>query len=203
MDIEKGEPADEWLMIQLQGGDGAALAVLMQRWEIPVKRFIFRLVGNTADAEDLAQEVFVRVFLKRHTYRAGARFSPWIFAIAANQAKNRLRWWKRRPTLSLSAWLEEGGDAEDETTASAILASGGDQDERMAAVQRAVSDLPLDQRTAIVLFEYEEKSMAEVAEIVGCSAKAVENRLYRARQQLRRALENGGMQRNVGPAGVT
>jgi len=70
-------------------------------------------------------------------------------------------------------------------------------------VQRAVSDLPLDQRTAIVLFEYEEKSMAEVAEIVGCSAKAVENRLYRARQQLRRALENGGMQRNVGPAGVT
>ena len=109
MDIENKAPADEQLMAQLQGGDAAALAVLMQRWEIPVKRFIFRLVGNTTEAEDLAQEVFVRVFLKRHTYRSGARFSSWVFAIAANLAKNRLRWWKRRPTLSLNAWLEEGG----------------------------------------------------------------------------------------------
>ena len=190
MDIENGAPADERLMTQLQGGDDAALSGLMQRWEIPVRRFIFRLVGNTADAEDLAQEVFVRVFLKRHTYRAGAKFSSWIFAIAANQAKNRLRWWKRRPTLSLSAWLEEGSDVADETTASAMLAASTDHDERMAAVQKAVSDLPLDQRTAIVLFEYEEKSMAEIAKILGCTSKAVENRLYRARQQLRRALGN-------------
>jgi RNA polymerase sigma-70 factor (ECF subfamily) len=159
-------------------------------------------VGNAADAEDLAQEVFVRVFLKRHTYRAGARFSSWVFAIAANQAKNRLRWWKRRPTLSLNAWREAGGDMEDESTTTARLTAGDDQDERMAAVQKAVSDLPLDQRTAIILFEYEERSMAEIAGIVGCSAKAVENRLYRARQQLRRALEIKGVQRDVGRTGA-
>jgi RNA polymerase sigma-70 factor (ECF subfamily) len=194
MDIERGAAADEGLMTQLQGGDDAALAVLMQRWEIPVKRFIFRLVGNTADAEDLAQEVFVRVFLKRHTYRTGARFSSWIFAIAANQAKNRLRWWKRRPTLSLNAWLESGGDVEDGTIKSAAAVPGYDQDERTETVQKAVSDLPFDQRTAIVLFEYEEKSMAEIAAIAGCSIKAVENRLYRARRQLRRALGNCGAQ---------
>jgi RNA polymerase sigma-70 factor (ECF subfamily) len=194
MDIERGAVADEGLMTQLQGGDDAALAMLMQRWEIPVKRFIFRLVGNTADAEDLAQEVFVRVFLKRHTYRTGARFSSWIFAIAANQAKNRLRWWKRRPTLSLNAWLESGGDVEDGTIKSAAAVPGYDQDERTETVQKAVSDLPLDQRTAIVLFEYEEKSMAEIAAIAGCSIKAVENRLYRARRQLRRALGNCGAQ---------
>jgi RNA polymerase sigma-70 factor (ECF subfamily) len=71
-----------------------------------------------------------------------------------------------------------------------MLAASTDHDERMAAVQKAVSDLPLDQRTAIVLFEYEEKSMAEIAKILGCTSKAVENRLYRARQQLRRALGN-------------
>lgn len=104
MDIETDPPADEWLMTRLQGGNDAALAMLMLRWEIPVKRFIFRLVGSVAEAEDLAQEVFVRVFLKRQTYRVGSRFSSWVFAIAANQAKNRLRWWKRRPTVSLDAW---------------------------------------------------------------------------------------------------
>ena len=91
----------------------------------------------------------------------------------------------------------------DETTASARLAAGTDHDERMAAVQKAVSDLPLDQRTAIVLFEYEEKSMAEIATILGCTSKAVENRLYRARRQLRRALGNEGTQRDVGSPGET
>jgi RNA polymerase sigma-70 factor (ECF subfamily) len=192
MDIEQDPPADESLMARLRGGDDAALAVLMQRWEVPIKRFIFRLVGNSAEADDLAHEVFARVFLKRESYREGSRFSSWVFAIAANQAKNRLRWWKRRPTLSLNAWLESGGDVEDDTAASASSAPGREMDERTAAVQKAVSDLPLDQRTAIVLFEYEEKSMAEIAGIAGCSAKAVENRLYRARRQLRRALEGCG-----------
>ena len=192
MDIETDPPADEWLMTRLQGGDDAALAMLMQRWEIPVKRFIFRLVGSAAEAEDLAQDVFVRVFLKRQTYRVGSRFSSWVFAIAANQAKNRLRWWKRRPTVSLNAWVDAGGDVADETAASTGGGKGLDQADRRTAVRKAVADLPLDQRTAIVLFEYEEKSMAEIADIAGCSVKAVENRLYRARQQLRRALEDCG-----------
>ena len=90
-------PSDEELMSRLQAGEDAALAPLMLRWEVPVKRFIFRLIGNTADAEDLAQEVFVRVYTKRASYRVGAKFSTWCFSIAANQAKNRLRWWRRRP----------------------------------------------------------------------------------------------------------
>lgn len=189
MDIENGAPDDEQLMMRLQGGDDAALAALMQRWEVSVKRLIFRLVGNSADAEDLAQEAFVRVYLKRHTYRSGAKFSSWVFAIAANQAKNRLRWWKRRPTLSLNEWLDSGGDPGGESIALASSPPGDDDNGRIAAVQTAVFALPLDQRTAIVLFEYEEKSMEEIAAIAGCSAKAVENRLYRARQTLRRALK--------------
>ena len=82
-----------------------------------MKRFIFRLVGHPAEAEDLAQEVFVRVFTKRTTYRPGAKFSTWCFAIAANQAKNRLRWWHRRPALSLDAWTEAGGETPDESRA--------------------------------------------------------------------------------------
>lgn len=189
MESEPGaNPSDEELMGQLQAGSDAALAPLMQRWELPVKRFIFRLVGSTAEAEDLAQEVFVRVYTKRSTYRPGAKFSTWCFSIAANQAKNRLRWWKRRPTLSLSAWMDTGGDAADQSTAGAQASDEAVRRERIATVQAAVADLPLDLRTALVLFEYEGQSMNEIAAALDCTPKAVENRLYRARQKLQQQL---------------
>ncbi len=175
-------------MSRLRAGEGEALAQLMERWEIPVKRFIFRIVGNTSEAEDLAQEVFLRVFTKRGTYREGARFSTWCFSIAANQARNRLRWWRRRPTLSLNSWSGEGGELPDESAQGAEASSQAVRRERIADIQRAVSDLPVDQRTALVLFEYEGQSMEGIASALGCSAKAVENRLYRARNQLRKAL---------------
>lgn len=189
MEADPGaSPSDEELMRRLQDGEAAALAPLMQRWEGPVKRFIFRIVGNTAEAEDLAQEVFVRVYTKRDTYRVGGRFSTWCFSIAANQAKNRLRWWRRRPALSLNAWTEEGGDAVDESRAGASAAHLALRREQVAAVQQAVAGLPLELRTALVLFEYEGQSMTDIAEALGCTAKAVENRLYRARLRLRQQL---------------
>ncbi len=184
-------PSDEELMLRLQAGHEPALAALMQRWELPVKRFLFRIVGNTAESEDLAQEVFVRVFTKRSSYRAGARFSTWCFTIAANQARNRLRWWRRHPALSWNAWTEAGGDAPDESPWGAQASATAVRHEQIATVQLAVAALPLDQRTALVLFEYEGQSMAEIAATLGCSPKAVENRLYRARQQLKSALAIG------------
>jgi RNA polymerase sigma factor (sigma-70 family) len=178
-------PSDEDLMGRLQAGEDAALAPLMHRWEAPVKRFIFRLIGNTAEAEDLAQEVFVRIYRKRSSYRPGAKFSSWCFSIAANQAKNRLRWWKRRPNLSLNAWMETGGDAADQSATGAQASVEAVKRERIAAVQAAVAALPLDLRTALVLFEYEQQSMGEIAAALHCTPKAVENRLYRARRMLR------------------
>jgi RNA polymerase sigma factor (sigma-70 family) len=192
MEPEAGSgPSDEELMRRLQGGDEAALAQLMLHWEMPVKRFIFRIVGNAAEADDLAQEVFARVYLRRATYRPGARFSTWCFSIAANQAKNRLRWWRHRPTISLNAWMEAGGDTADGSQVGQSASSKAVRQELIAAVQTAVAALPLDQRTALVLFEYEGLSMAEIATALNCSAKAVENRLYRARQQLKQALRLG------------
>lgn len=182
-------PSDEELMRRLQSGEEAALAPLMQHWEIPVKRFIFRLIGNTTEAEDLAQEVFMRIYTKRSTYRVGAKFSTWCFSIAANQAKNRLRWWHRRPTLSLNAWTEAGGNTADESPAGTQAGNQIIRRERIAAVQTAVTALPLDLRTALVLFEYEGHSVSEIAETLGCTPKAVENRLYRARQHLKRTLQ--------------
>jgi RNA polymerase sigma-70 factor (ECF subfamily) len=189
MELEAGSgPSDEELMRRLQGGEDAALAQLMLHWEIPVKRFIFRIVGNVAETEDLAQEVFVRVYQKRATYRVGAKFSAWCFSIAANQAKNRLRWWRRRPAISLNAWTETGGENADESRMGESASSQAVRGEQIAAVQTSVAALPLDLRTALVLFEYEGLSMAEIAAALSCSAKAVENRLYRARQQLKQSL---------------
>lgn len=185
-------PSDEELMRRLQAGDDAALAPLMQRWETPVKRFLFRLIGNTSESEDLAQEVFVRIYTKRASYRVGAKFSTWCFSIAANQAKNRLRWWHRRPVMSLDAWTAAGGEIADESRAGVNAANAAVRDEKVAAVQRAVTSLSVDLRTALVLFEYEQQSMAEIAVALGCSAKAVENRLYRARQQLKQILRMEG-----------
>lgn len=131
METTDSVETDETLMLRLQHGDESALAVLMQRWEIPLKRFIFRLIGNTSAATDIAQETFVRVYFKRATFRPGAKFSSWLFAIAANQAKNQLRWWRRRPALSLNEWVDRGGDIEDEAVAPNIPTYHGDRDERI------------------------------------------------------------------------
>ena len=193
MEAEAGAgPSDEEWMRRLQAGEDAALAPLMERWEVPVKRFVYRLVGNQAEAEDVAQDVFVRVYTKRLTYRAGAKFSTWCFAIAANLARNRLRWWRRRPVLALEAWIEGGGEAVDASRGGAPAPQAAVRREEIAAVQAAVAALPLDLRTALVLFEYEGQSMAEIGEALGCTPKAVENRLYRARQRLKSALEPAG-----------
>ena len=180
--------SDEELMRRLQGGEEAALASLMERWEMPVKRFIFRLLGNVTEAEDLAQEVFCRIFTRRTHYRPGAKFSTWCYAIAANLAKNRLRWWQRHPVHSIDAWIEAGGEIANESRAGASAAQAALRQEQILAVQQAVAALPLDLRTALILFEYEEQTTAEIAAALDCTPKAVENRLYRARQLLRRSL---------------
>lgn len=184
---------DRALMARLQGGDESALAPLMQRWELPTKAVIGRIVLNSAEADDLAQETFVRVWQQRQKFRPGAEFRPWLFAIAVNLARNRLRWWRRRPTVSLQDWDASteapGTGAHTRFSSNTPSASGNlEESERASAVRDAIAALPTDLREAIVLFEYEELSHAEIAEIVGASPKAVETRIYRAREKLRHAL---------------
>ena len=182
---------DRALMARLQAGDEAALAPLMDRWELPTKAVIGRLVLNASEAEDLAQEAFVRVWQQRAKFRPDAEFRPWLFAIAINLARNRLRWWRRRPLVSLEDWEGEmtGERLEDKSAASrAIGAPGLERAEQTAAVRDAIAALPADLREALVLFEYEQLSHAEIAEIVGATPKAVETRIYRAKEKLRVAL---------------
>lgn len=172
-------------MRRVQLGDEAALGRLMERWERPVKAVIARLLFNQSEAEELAQETFVRVWQQREKFHAGAEFRPWVFSIAINLARNRLRWWRRRPHVELQEWTRT-----DETRASGPREETGvERDERAAAVRDAIAALPTELREAIVLFEYEHLSHAEIGAAVGATTKAVETRLYRAREKLRVALK--------------
>ena len=184
--------ADRALMGRVQVGDEAAFAMLMERWERPVKSVIGRIVLNVSEAEELAQETMVRVWQQRGKFREGAEVRPWIFSIAVNLARNRLRWWRRRPEVALEEWRaaeerETEGVSERERGGSG---DGGDLErkERALAVRDAIAALPLELREAIVLFEFEELSQAEIAVAVGASVKAVEARVARAREKLRVAL---------------
>jgi RNA polymerase sigma-70 factor, ECF subfamily len=178
-------------MEQLIAGRDAALNDLMERHATPVFHFLCRMVGNEDDASDLAQETFVRVFRARASFQTGKKFSTWLFTIAANLARNHFRWRSRHPNVSLEA---ETGDTE-QTLGSTLPATDPAPNEqaltaeRARAVRAAVGKLPEDLREAIVLCEWEELSIAEAATILEATPKAVESRLYRARQILRERLK--------------
>lgn len=176
---------DAELMRLVQIGDEAALGILMERWERPVKAVVARIVLNAGEADELAQETFVRLWQQRAKYRPGAAFRPWLFSIAVNLARNRLRWWRRRPMVELTEWtpvarLDEGRD---DAGAGRLEA-----EEQAAAVRAAIAALPVELREAIVLFEYEQLTQVEIAAAVGATPKAVETRIHRAREKLREAL---------------
>ena len=179
-------------MERLAAGQDAALNDLMGRHATPVFHFLCRMVGNEEDANDLAQETFARVFRARASFRPNEKFSTWLFTIAANLARNHFRWRARHPTVSLDA---ETGDSEQ--TIGGTLPAGdlapNEQAlaaERAQAVRTAVGKLPEDLREAIVLCEWEDCSIAEAAAILESTPKAVESRLYRARQTLREQLKS-------------
>jgi RNA polymerase sigma factor (sigma-70 family) len=180
-------PSDDTLMLALQAGDDAALAPLMERWELPVKAFIARLGVSAADVEDVAQEAFVRLYEKRSRFRAGAAFKPWLLTIAGNLARNRLRWRFRHPAESMDT---PGGEAAEDRLASHDHgpAEASATTDLAASVRRAVDTLPQPLRAAVVCVELEDMSYHEAAGVLSCSAKAVETRLYRARQALRALL---------------
>jgi RNA polymerase sigma-70 factor (ECF subfamily) len=179
-------------MEKLQAGHDAALNDLMARHATPVFRFLCRMTGNEDDASDLAQETFVRVFKSCKSFRAGEKFSTWLFTIAANLGRNHFRWRSRHPNVSMDAENSEtsqtlGGTLPANSPAPNEAALAG---ERNAAVRQAVQKLPDDLREAIVLCEWEERSVAEAAAILEATPKAVESRLYRARGILRERLKS-------------
>lgn len=167
-------------MLALQRGEDLALNRLMNRWQRPLRSFLHRWTRHEQDASDLAQQTFVRIYQHRKRFRPGARFSTWMFQIALNLARDHARYARRHPVAPLETAPEPSGETTPGTEATDA--------ERAGAVRSAIAGLPVDLREVVLLAEYEDKSHAEIAVIVGASAKAVESRLSRARGQLRKTL---------------
>ena len=187
--LEMEADPDAALMLQLKNGEDCALDHLMNRWEQPLVRFIYRYIGREADALDLAQETFVRVYETRHRYAVRGKFSTWLFTIAANLCRNYLRTRRNRDEPVPEVWDSEETErpdspqSPDDSPDEAAIKS-----EAVALVREAIDNLPHDLKTVILLFEYESLSYAEISSVIGCSVKAAEMKLYRARQSLREKL---------------
>ncbi len=186
------EDRDRANMMRLQSGRAEALNFLMERHATAVFHYLCRMVGNEDDANDLAQETFVRVYRSCKSFHPDQKFSTWLFTIATNLARNHFRWRARHPNLSLDADHSESDKALTNTLPASTPNPGEASlaNERAAAVRAAVEKLPEEMREALVLCEWEERSVAEAAAILETTPKAVESRLYRARGLLRERLKN-------------
>lgn len=180
-------------MTRLASGHDAALNDLMERHGGRLFHYLVRCLQNEEDASDLAQECFVKVYQNRRRYDPRQKFSTWLYAIASNLVRDRYRLRSRHPQVSLDAPNETTGDrfVESLREEHPVPSDELEASERVAAIRAAVGALPEELRQPLILAEYEERSHTEIGAILGCTAKAVESRIYRARQQLRTRL--GGM----------
>ena len=190
MNTPNPDEQDVQEMNRLAAGHDAALNELMERHGEKLFHYLVRSLQNEDDAADLAQETFVKVYQRRTRFDPSQKFSTRLYAIASNLVRDRYRWRSRHPQVSLDAESDATGHSFRDS-----LPGGGPSpnesvqvEERAEAVRVAVAALPDELRQPLLLAEYEERSHMEIGEILGCTAKAVETRIYRARQQLRASL---------------
>jgi RNA polymerase sigma-70 factor (ECF subfamily) len=180
---------DVGLMVRVRAGDDAAFAELVDKYQHRLLAVLAPIVGRREEAEDLAQEVFLRVHRTRHKYTPTARFATWLFTIANNLALNALRDRKRKPAVPLDDGSASGSHAGFQPpAATAPPAAGVDRQELAAAVQAALNTLNERQRLAVVLNKFEDMGYADIGAVMGLSVPAVKSLLSRAREQLRAAL---------------
>lgn len=182
------------LMVRVRDTDDrGAFEELVERFQHRLVGIMHHLVGNREEAEDLAQEVFLRVYRTRQKYSPSAKFSTWLFTIANNLALNSLRDHKRKPTVSLAV-RDSGplGPRPQEQLAVDTATPPGhnlQQSEIADVIRRALDDLNDRQKMAVVLNKFEDMGYAEIADVMGLTPKAVKSLLSRARQRLREVLQ--------------
>jgi len=179
---------DAELMLRVKDGDGASFGVLLDKHRSSVVHFLYRMVLNQAVAEELAQEVFLRIYRSRSTYEPTAKFTTWLFRIATHLALNALRDGK----------YEKLKDRLDEDIEGAPVRQVSDKrpnveqvmvyEARLGEVRRAVSMLPEKQRAAVLMHKYEEMEYSQIARVLSCSESAVKSLLFRAYETLRARL---------------
>ena len=170
-----------------------AFDVLLNKYRKPIIHFMFRMVRNQAVAEELAQEVFLRVYRSRETYRAEARFSTWLYRIATNLGVNQARDTKQERSAS-TIYLDET-DSETGTTPDLADTTPGAESamlrrERMNAIREVVHELPERQRMAVLMHKYEEMDYKQIGDVLKLSESATKSLLFRAYQTLREKLKD-------------
>lgn len=176
---------DAELMLRVREGDQRGFAILLERHRGPVVHFLYRMVQNQAVSEELAQEVFLRVYRSRGTYEPTAKFTTWLFRIATHLALNWIRDGKKEKNQeSLSEQLLDGVERQvpdrQPTVEQALV-----REARMREIRRAIEALPAKQRAAVLMHKYQELEYSQIAKILSCSESAVKSLLFRAYETLR------------------
>ena len=179
------------LVRALQAGDESALNELIRKYQEPLFRFICRYTGDEETARELLQETFVRLYFGIRRFKPRAKFATWLYSIAMNLCRDYARSKHRRQSYATKSL--DSGDVHGEVPgADRGTAADVESHERLAALEKAIKELPHELRTTLLLFAVEGYSQQECAELLGVSAKAVEARVYRARKRLENTLRAPG-----------
>jgi len=184
-------PSDEELVAATRDGDASAFDQLVRRWDRKIHGAAFRVLGSHEDAREVSQEAFLKAYRAIGGFQQRARFSSWLYQIALNLCRDRLRRKRGRYLVS----LDEMGEDEGARLLPQAPSVHGDVEalDLSERVARAVAELAPEQREVIVLKEYQDLTFAEIAEILGTPVSTVKTRLYRGLTQLRRRLERDGL----------
>jgi RNA polymerase sigma-70 factor (ECF subfamily) len=183
---------DAEVMLRVKAGDQSAFDYLVQKYRRPLVSFMYRMARNTAVAEDLAQEVFLRVYRSRETYEASAKFTTWLYRIATNLAVNHARDTRHeRPevTVSLDEPDEETGTTLDVADGTVSAEEALVRRERMMAIRSRVEALPERQRLAVIMHKYQQMDYKQISEVLKLSESATKSLLFRAYETLREQLK--------------
>lgn len=187
------ENDDAAIMLRLKAGDLACFDYLLNKYRRPIMHFMFRMVHNQAVAEELAQEVFLRVYRSRETYRAEARFSTWLYRIATNLAVNHARDNKHERMAQMVHLDEpdtESGSMPDVADQTISAETSMLRRERMKAIRQHVEALPERQKMAVLMHKYEDMDYKQIGEVLKLSESATKSLLFRAYQTLRERLKD-------------
>lgn len=184
---------DEQLMLRVQEGHVASFDLLVERYKDRLFNYLLRLTGSRDDAEEVAQEAFVKAFIHAEKYKTIAKFSTWLYTIATNLVRNRMRSRSRAPQI-FSLWGRGGSDESEEKVID-VLDPGRSPDDKVNDVElseiinRAVKKVPEKYRTCFVLREINQLSYEEIAAVTGLKLGTVRSRINRARNCFRQIVE--------------
>jgi RNA polymerase sigma-70 factor (ECF subfamily) len=187
-----GEQTDAEVMLRVKAGDDSAFDFLVQKYRRPIINFMYRMAHNTAAAEDLAQEVFLRVYRSRSSYEASAKFTTWLYRIATNLGMNYSRDTRHeRPEniMNLDEPDEETGQSPDLADKTPSVEEEILQRERLNAIRQKVEALPERQKMAVLMHKYQQMDYRQIADVLKLSESATKSLLFRAYETLRTQLK--------------